>query len=56
MDVRQYGPALFPSLKQVRRMLYEGRSVPGHARDEPLTGEWSRDTADERGETRFRSA
>jgi hypothetical protein len=23
MDVRQYGPALFPSVKQVRRMLDE---------------------------------
>ena len=28
MDVRQYGPALFPSVKQVRRMLDEDTLRP----------------------------
>ena len=34
MDVRQYGPALFPSVKQVRRMLDEDALPPTHTRRE----------------------
>ena len=34
MDVRQYGPALFPSVKQVRRMLDEDQLRPSRTRPE----------------------
>jgi hypothetical protein len=32
MDVRQYGPALFPTLKQMRTILDEEGLVPIHTR------------------------
>jgi hypothetical protein len=32
MDTRQYGPALFPTVKQVRRMLEEDHLPPLHTR------------------------
>jgi hypothetical protein len=34
MDVRQYGPALFASVKQVRRMLEQEHLPPAHTRRE----------------------
>jgi hypothetical protein len=37
MDVRQYGPALFPTLKQVRRMLDEESGA--RTRHDPRTGD-----------------
>jgi hypothetical protein len=37
MDVRQYGPALFASVKQVRQMLEQEHLPPAHTRRE--TGE-----------------
>ena len=38
MDIRQYGPALFPTLKQVRRILDEESGAPGHARPDSQPG------------------
>jgi hypothetical protein len=35
MDIRQYGPALFPTVKQVRRMLDEDVIPPSHTRHDP---------------------
>jgi hypothetical protein len=41
MDVRQYGPALFASVKQVRRMLEQEHLPPTHARRESSDDESS---------------
>jgi hypothetical protein len=39
MDIRQYGPALFPTLKQTRRILDGEGRASGHPRDEaPVSG------------------
>jgi hypothetical protein len=52
MDTRQYGPALFPTLKQVRRILDEESGAPGPARPDPQPGGSAPGSYDEAGSGR----
>ena len=46
MDVRQYGPALFPTVKQVRNRLYE-RGLFSHGDSDATQVEWTEGTIDD---------
>ena len=55
MNVNQYGPALFPTLKQVRNRLFERGPLPAHTRVDVATGDWATDPDEDRRSAADRS-
>lgn len=48
MDIKQYGPALFPTLKQVRSRLFENGPLPVHTRSAAIPGDWATEPEEDR--------
>jgi len=48
MSVNQYGPALFPSVKQVRHTLFERGLLQVHTRADVAPGDWATEPDEDR--------
>lgn len=48
MNVNQYGPALFPTVKQVRHRLFERGPLHVHTRSDASPGDWATEPDEDR--------